>query len=116
MALFGSPIQQANQEKREYSSPDHNAWVAQVLTRMQTIQPGMTRKVLLSVFKTEGGLSSPVERTYVSQDCPFFKVTVQFAPVGGPELDGEGMVKNLEDPRDTIVSISQPFLQFGIFD
>jgi hypothetical protein len=32
-----------------------------------TIKPGMTRKTLLSVFTTEGGLSTGLRRTYVSR-------------------------------------------------
>jgi hypothetical protein len=53
------------------------AWVAEVLKRMETIHPGMTRDALLTVFTTEGGLSNGLRRTFVSRDCPYFKVDVE---------------------------------------
>src|SRR5271165_229892 len=60
----------------------HVVWVAEVLKLMQTIKPGMTRKTLLTVFATEGGLSTGLRRTFVSRDCPYFKVDVEFQAVG----------------------------------
>ncbi len=81
---------------------------------METIKPGMTRSQLLNVFKTEGGLSTGLHRTFVSQDCPYFKVDVDFKPVGHPERDGEGRVTLDEDTRDIITSVSRPYLQFTI--
>jgi hypothetical protein len=59
---------------REISAQDHVAWVAQALKRMQTIKPGMTREALLIVFTTEGGLSTGLQRPFISRDCPYFKV------------------------------------------
>lgn len=81
-----------------------------------TIETGMTRETLLTVFTTEGGLSTGLQRTYVSQDCPYFKVDVEFDAVGRPNRDGEGRVTLIEDPRDRIVKISRPYLQFSILD
>src|SRR5580700_8635515 len=40
---------------REQCLEEHRAWVAEALQKMQTIRPGMTRKDLLEVFRTEGG-------------------------------------------------------------
>jgi hypothetical protein len=86
-------------------SPEHVRWVEAVLKRMETIKAGMTRETLLTVFTTEGGLSTVSHRTYVSRDCPYFKVDVDFEAAG----------KN-EAPRDRIVKISRPYLQFSIVD
>jgi hypothetical protein len=85
--------------------PDHTAWVAQALKKMETIKPGMTREKLLTVFTTEGGLSTTQQRTYVSRDCPYFKVDVEFDAAG-----------KAENPRDVIRKISRPYLQFSIID
>ena len=87
--------------------PDHVAWVAKILKRMETIKPGMTRKTLLTVFTTEGGLSTRTQRTYVSQECPYFKVDVEFNAT--PNRDSE-------DPQDRITKISRPYLQFAVID
>ncbi len=89
-------------------SPDHVSWVANVLKRMETVKSGMTREALLTVFTTEGGLSTREQRTYVSQECPYFKVDVEF--------DDTGNTTAIEDPRDVIRKISRPYLQFSILD
>ena len=104
------------QSKRSSPGPDHVAWVQQCLRRMETIKPGMTRTQLLDVFKTEGGLFTGLHRTFVSRDCPYFKVDVDFKPIGRPERDGEGRVTLDEDGRDFITNISRPYLQFAIAD
>ena len=60
---------------------DHAAWLTQVLEKMETIKPGMTRWDLLRVFRTES-----TRRTFtmgVSQDSPNFKIDVEFEPSFG---------------------------------
>jgi len=76
----------------------------------------MTREELLKTFTTEGGLSTGLHRTFVSRDCAYFKVDVEFKPVGRPDRDGNGRMTLEEDPRDSIVEISRPHLQFSIKD
>jgi len=95
---------------------DHVAWVAESLKQIQTIKPGMTRGDLLKVFTIEGGLSTGLQRTYVSQACPYFKVDVQFKAVGRADHDAEGRVTLDENDRDIIGKISRPYLQFSIMD
>jgi hypothetical protein len=97
-------------------SPDHVVWVAEALKRIHTIQPGMTREDLLEVFTTEGGLSTGLQRTFVSQDCPYFKIDVQFDAVGRPNRDSSGRVTLEEGNQDIIVRISRPYLQFTVSD
>src|SRR5438477_6252081 len=93
---------------RSQSATDsHLAWVTETLTRMQTIRVRMTRRDLLTVFTTEGGLSSPLSRTFVSRDCPYFKVDVEFEAVGRPNRDRDGRVTFIEDQRDIITKISR---------
>ena len=104
------------QSTRAQCAEDHLAWVVQALKRMQTIKPGMNRKILLKVFTTEGGLSTRLERTFVSRDCPYFKVDVEFQAVGRPNRDENGRVTLVEDDRDIILKISRPYLQFNIVD
>ena len=95
---------------------EHVAWVAEALKRMQTVKPGMTRTDLLKVFTTEGGLSTPLHRPFVSRDCPYFKVDVDFEAVGRPSRDANGRVTMVEGREDKIVKISRPYLQFSIAD
>jgi hypothetical protein len=83
---------------------------------MQTIKPGMTRTDLLKVFTTEGGLSTPLHRTFVSRDCPYFKVDVEFQAVGRLSRDVNGQVTSSGGGGDKIVKISRPYLQFSISD
>jgi hypothetical protein len=83
---------------------------------METIKPGMTRGDILAVFTTGGGLSTGLRRTFVSRDCPYFKVDVEFKAVGRADCDKQGRVTLDEDSRDIIVKISRPYLQFSIMD
>jgi hypothetical protein len=83
---------------------------------MQTIKPSMTRETLLTVFTTEGGVYTGLQRTFVSRDCPYFKVDVEFLAVGRPNRDGNGTVTLIEGSQDIILKISRPYLQFTIAD
>ena len=103
-------------EGEEESSSAHLAWVTEVLKRMQTIKPGMTRKILLRVFTTEGGLSTGLHRTFVSRDCPYFKIDIEFQAVGRPNRDENGRVTLVEGNEDIILRTSTPYLQFSVMD
>lgn len=83
---------------------DHTEWIVRSLREMQTVKPGMTRADLLKVFQEEGGLSTPRQRRYVYRECPYIKVEVTFN--AGRE----------EALRDTIRTISRPFLEWSIED
>jgi hypothetical protein len=104
------------QAVRQTPSREHVEWVAQALKRMQTIKPGMTRRDLLEVFTTEGGLSTGLQRTFVNRDCPYFKVDVEFEAVGRPNRDADGRVTLVEGSQDVIVNISRPYLEFSVFN
>jgi hypothetical protein len=82
--------------------------VGAILTECEKIKPGMTRAQLLKVFTTEGGLSGPRWRKYVSRRCPIIKVDVEFK-VSDPKQDGER-------PGDIITKISTPYLEWTIID
>jgi hypothetical protein len=109
-------FQAAPQTCNAQSSRDHAAWVAEVMTRMRTIEPGMTREALLKVFTTEGGWSTSLRRKFVSRDCMYFKVDVEFRAVGRPARDSEGRVTSEEDGRDIILTISRPYLELPVND
>jgi hypothetical protein len=93
----------------EYAQ-EHTKWIAKVLRQITKIEPGMKREDLLKVFRTEGGLSTRFQRTYVSSECPYIKVNVRFKAANN-ESDG---LK--EDPNDIIESISQPYLGWSVAD
>ena len=70
----------------------------------------MKRQDLLTVFTTEGGLSTRFQRTYVYSECPYIKVDVRFKTVTD-DRDGSN-----EDEEDIIESISQPYLAWSVWD
>jgi len=116
-AIGGTNVLQASPTRDQgESSKAHLAWVAEVLKRMQTIKPGMTRNTLLRVFTTEGGLSTGLQRTFVSRDCPYFKIDVEFQAVGRPNRDENGRVTLVEGNEDIILKASTPYLQFSVMD
>ena len=88
---------------------ERSKWITKVLTEIQKIQPGMTRKDLQSIFHEEGGLSSRLHRTYVLAKCPSIKVDVSFRAA-------KNEVGFTERPDDVIESISRPYLAFGVYD
>ena len=102
-SAFVRPLQSASPDP---CTQDHAAWLTQVLERMETIKPGMTRWDLLHVFRTEGarqtftmgGAPTVLRETFVSQDCPYFKIDVEFQPTFG--------IPN----RDVIVKVSKPYV------
>lgn len=112
--IVGKPIPAHAQTSQKCASADHVQWVTEVLTRMQSVKPGMTRADLLKVFTTEGGLVfSGLQRTFVSGVCPYFKVDVQFERSTQTQRDWG---KFDEDDKDIIVKISTPYLQFSYMD
>jgi hypothetical protein len=111
--FFGPKSVKASDQE---SDRDRLNWVEEVLLRMQTVKPGMTRAELLGPFTTEGGLSTPLQQTFVSRDCRYFKVDVTFRAFGRPDEDSDGRVTDAENPRDQIVTISRPYLEFSVTD
>jgi hypothetical protein len=103
-------------ESQQQFDRSHVDWVEQVLKRMQTIKLGATRQTLLTVFTIEGGLSTGLQRTFVSRDCPYFKVNVEFQPVGRSDRDGDGRVTLVEGNEDIIIKLSPFYLEFKVMD
>jgi hypothetical protein len=82
---------------------------------MLAIKAGMTREMLLTVFKTEGGLSTAARRTYVFEQCPKFKVDVDFKPAEASRQQDD-RTWLAEDDKDVIVKISAPYLAYSVMD
>ena len=97
-------------------SEEHTEWIAKSLKEMEQIKVGMTRAELLKVFRTEGGLSTGLNRKYVYRECPYIKVDVEFESVGRPPRDDRGRVTLVEADGDLIKKISRPYLEWSIMD
>lgn len=89
---------------------NHNEWLARSLTQIQSVKVGMSRRDLLDVFMTEGGLSSWNARKYAFKGSPYIKVDVVFQRRTSA---GGGQRENLDDK---IISISKPYIEFPISD
>jgi hypothetical protein len=88
---------------------EHTEWIAKSLKEIESVKVGMTRGDLLKVFKEEGGISTRKLQRYPYRDCPYIKVDVEFEPVGP-----ENQVSR--SPKDKIIKISKPFLEWSIID
>ena len=77
---------------------------------------GMTRGDLLQVFIAEGGISTPLSRTYVYRRCRYVKVDVEFEVVGRPPRDADGRVTLIESDDGLIKQISRPYLAWSVLD
>jgi hypothetical protein len=109
------PTKSANPEP---CAQDHEVWLAHLMEKMETIKPGMTRWDVLKVFKAEGGLPATtptptgLQRSrFVSQDCPIFKIDVEFKPVATGNLGYNLSGFLIADNRDVIVKVSKPYVQ-----
>ena len=89
---------------------EHTEWIAKSLREIESIKVGMMRADLLRVFNQEGGISTRTRRRYAYRDCPYIKVDVEF------EVAGELESKVGQNPKDKIVKISKPFLEWSIID
>jgi len=89
---------------------ERRLWIAKVLRQIGKIKSGMRRRDLLTVFTTEGGISTRTQRTYVYTECPYIKVNVRFKAVSS---ENSGLD---EDPYEIIESISQPYLAWSVMD
>ena len=89
----------------------HTEWIDGVMRSIAKIKPGMTRKDLSKVFRTEGGLSTRIHRKYIYNHCPYIKVDVEFSAA-----DESGVDPSVESPDDRIVGISRPYLEYTIAD
>ncbi len=97
-------------------SEENTKWISDSLREMKTIEVGKARADLLKVFTTEGGLSTGLRRTYVYRKCPYTKVDVEFEAVGRPARDAEGRETHEKSDKDTIKSISKPYLEWSVAD
>jgi hypothetical protein len=103
------PAQSANPEP---CAQNHEAWLKQVSEKMETIKPGMTRWDLLKVLQTDGaprprfkiggGPPQVFLESFVSQDCPYLKIDVEFESVAGLDV------------QDLIVKVSKPYVRFAM--
>jgi hypothetical protein len=109
-ASTGRPYEFVTLEGEAPIDVEHEQWVSNVLRWTYDIKPGMTRKDLLKVYTTEGGISTRTHRTYVLKGCPGIKVDVEFMPFGNVEDS------SAQDPKDTILKISKPYLEFSHMD
>ncbi len=110
-AKSAAQIQDESLQMSAELSAERMKWISKVLRQIGKFRPDMRRKDLLKVFSTEGGLSFGTQRTYVYAECPYIRVIVHFkAPTN------EGPVAKDDDPDDIVESISQPYLQWGVYD
>jgi hypothetical protein len=84
-------------------------FIAKSLDKIHTIKVGMRRRELLTVFETEGGISTRTQRQYVYKKCGYIKVKIKFEPDTKED-------KFAESPNDKIIEISEPYLQYAITD
>lgn len=61
----------------------HLMWVDGTLTAIESIEVGMSRQDLEKLFTQEGGLHAITDgEVYIYKQCPYIKVSVQFASSG----------------------------------
>src|SRR5882724_4369294 len=112
----GVSVKTAGKTRLDQEAENNSQWVARSLKEMETIKLGTTRGELLKVFTEEGGLSTGLHQTYVYKQCQYFKVDVEFRPVGRPARDRDGRVTGVKSNEDVFAKISKPYLALSIAD
>lgn len=105
-----------------------------ILRALRAVRPGLRRTDLLRVLEEEGGLSTRLQRQFVypkrlNKQGLGVKVIVCFAPkvarirwidgVGYPVSMPPAHTLSIDDANrkdDIIISVSEPFVQYGIYD
>jgi hypothetical protein len=113
-SAFVRPTQSASPEP---CTQDHEIWLTHLMEKMETIKPGMTRFDLLKVFRADGGPPTPTtiglrRGTFVSQDCPYFKIDVEFEPAARPDFGYGALGFSSGDNRDVILKVSKPYVRY----
>lgn len=86
---------------------EHTQSIDHVMRSIATLKPGMTRRDLLRVLTTEGGIFTRKKQRYVYRHCPYIKVEVDFSPLDAAQEP---------NPDDQVLKITQPFLEYSIMD
>jgi hypothetical protein len=81
-----------------------NMWMGKVLRQIERIQPGMKRRDLTAILTGVDGFSTPLQQTYRSIVCSYFRVDIRFKAASAHQSDSE----------DIIEFISKPYLGFGM--
>lgn len=59
-----SAVKPKERSPQNSCSEQRDEWVSDTLAKMEFIRPGMTREELMKVFRTEGGPSTGLRRTF----------------------------------------------------
>lgn len=88
-----------------------NKWMDKVFRQIETIQPGMHRRDLETLFRMDGGIN-PIggNERYVFKECSMIKIDVTFKTPGATNSPQP------ENPDAVIESVSKPYLQYPFAD
>lgn len=76
----------------------------------------MTRKAVLGVLTPQGGIVQYARQTFVSWDCQYFKIDVEFESFGRRDTDRDGRSLIVESDHDRVIGVSRPYLGWLIVD
>ncbi len=86
--------------------------VQDALTAASQIKVGMTRRAVEKDFMPDGGLSFPLETTYVFKRCPLIKIRVTFSSSSSSPSGNNSNEHVHSAGEDRIVSVSELFIGY----
>ena len=107
IALTATGMAQGEKPKTDH---DCCSIVTSALQAVDHIKKGMSRAEVEKEFRTEGGLFTREETFYVYRKCPLIKIKVTF------ERDPSYKDFATGSPKDRVLSVSQPYLQYPVMD
>jgi len=89
---------------------NYKKWLKDLVSEIQSITPGTTRRKVNQILLQNGGLFIPSAITYSHKECDVLKVRIEFELVS----DGNKGFPLNED--DKVISVSMPYLGFFTTD
>jgi hypothetical protein len=106
LTLFSIEAERVSKAQQTSSCPV----VTQALESVAQIKTGTTRSDVEKRFTQDGGLFSRSETVYTYNGCQYIKIRVRFSL----DADFKGFVSG--SPKDRVVSVSTPFLEYPAKD
>ena len=115
LAFMAASIAPANAQKTASAQQSNQSSqccsiVSEALEAVGRIKKDMTRADVAKEFAQEGGLFFREDTVYTFKVCPYIKIRVTFTPDPNYKGFADG------SPRDVVLSVSKPFIEYGVRD
>lgn len=91
---------------------DRLRWIKKCIADFKKVKLGMTREEVGKLLPWDGGFQGFVAVRFCHPECRFFKVDVEFSVKRNPS-DQDRVINS---PKDKVVAVSKPYIEYPIMD